>query len=330
MFKNLPKKNDDGIGIFERINPQNKFRKMIESQNIRNVHKNALAELSTKVPELKPIHLRIWNEERKELEKYLDEHEAMTVFDDETFGALMINFPEEGYEDKAREALAKAQDVYIKSEYEIDDDKDPITYHYLNNITSIDDIYKYLAEKIMKLPTPFKLVFDLSGVFEVHNANGVTYEVRDIYRKGSSKYKVNANIPILIQHPSDIEIVKRYIETILQNYHTSESPTKLLFVTNVLFKECKLVKTTGKIEGLPKEFEQSKWIITDNVDDNLCWYRFLAVCLNEKLAETRTFKINDRTSAAQRLLCDERGCSYSRNRPALANKILSEFNGVSI
>ena len=337
LFRNIRKKTDDPIDTFERKKVKDNFRKTIESQNIRDAHKKTMDELITNkpilrplAPELKPLkpyHQKMYEAENKELEDYLADHDGEFILDDNN-GILGVNFPEN--EDLARQALDKTHyklKIYVKQ----DATNEAISMHFLNKINSLDDIYEYLESSIFALPKPFKLTFDLSGVFEVHNGDKVTYEEREI--KGFvHKYNLNPEIPVVVQFNQDLDVVKKYIESILHNYQVSESPTKLIYVTSVMFKVHKLRKTNGKIANLPIEFIKSKYVITDNEDDKLCWYRFLAVCLNPKLANTKTFNIRDRTAAAKELLCKEHGIEYldNANRPTeAAKKLLSEFDGVT-
>ena len=50
-------------------------------------------------------------------------------------------------------------------------------------------------------------------------------------------------------------------------------------------------KVTGHIKDLPKEFIKNDFIISDNEDDKLCFYRFLAICLSEYDEKTKTYNL---------------------------------------
>ena len=175
---------------------------------------------------------------------------------------------------------------------------------------------------------------ELSGIFEIptNSNNGEVikydYESREIT---STNYKYFTNIPIMIQLPQDLERVKLYIETVLHNYSVSESSVKLTIVSSIAFIVSRLVKVTGKIEHLPEEFVKSRLIIADNEDDKLCWYRFLAICLNPKLINPKkTITIKDRTKQAKRLLCDERGAPYKTQLTKEAKEVLDNFTETSV
>lgn len=76
-------------------------------------------------------------------------------------------------------------------------------------------------------------------------------------------------------------------------------------------------------------FGKNKYIICDNIDDNLCWYRFLATCLDGRL-EKKPFTVKDRTASAKKLLCEEHGLQYTKKPSQAAKQLITSFNGITI
>ena len=210
--------------------------------------------------------------------------------------------------------------------------KNPIVVYYLNEIHKLEDIFNYLENTVYKNERkPFKITFNLSGVFETPKNNGdfiteYTYEEREI---NTTKYNNDNNIPILIQLNDELNRVKYYIESVLFNYSTTESNVKLIYVTSISFTISRLVKVTGKV-SLPDEIVRSKLIITDNDDDGLCWYRFLSICLDPKFGNTKKYDLTKRTSAARKLLCMDHGVSYSTKPTKAAKSIIDSFKGMPL
>ena len=190
----------------------------------------------------------------------------------------------------------KDQEVVTKNQ-----NKDPIVVYYLNSFSTIDDIFNHIENIVFKSERkPFKLTFELSGIFEIpikqhDEIIHYEYEKRII---NAVNYKYSSNIPITVQSNIDLDKIKFYIESVLHNYEVSESSVKLTFVSSVAFTISRLVKITGKLI-LPEELVKSKLIITDNEDDKMCWYSFLAVCVNPKLLNYKSYKLNDRTNYAR-------------------------------
>ena len=213
----------------------------------------------------------------------------------------------------------------------IDENCPTITY-YFNQISSLDNIYNYLKEVFSTEIKPFKLHFQLSGVFESpkydfeNDVELYEYEAKKIIWKNYRE-----SIPTLIQLPQDIEIVKLYIESVLHSYETTQSNTKLTIVGSIAFTISRMIKITGKINGLPDVFTKSRSIIVDNVDDNLCWYRAVSNCLNPKLISATEKR---RTQLAKQMLLKKYGIEYSNHMTnderEKSNKILNEFNGLDI
>ena len=131
-----------------------------------------------------------------------------------------------------------------------------------------------------------------------------------------------------------------YIESNLNSYETSSSSTKLTIVGSISFTVSRMRKVTGHIKDLPEEFIKNDFIISDNEDDKLCFYRFLAICLSDiiivnnveihKLADTQKYRVQDRTKVAKKILLKEHNIEYNTKIPKQGLKILKEFKGVTM
>ena len=277
--------------------------------------------------ELKPYSLQLFEKNNRDLIDYFETfgHEFTSKNDE----YLTVNKPNDEVKALAAYQMKKYHGSHIENKTR---DKNPIVVYYLNEIHKLDDIFNYLENTVYKNERkPFKITFNLSGIFEIPKKLGdeiteYTYEDREIC---PTKYKNDSNIPILIQLNDELNRVKFYIESILFNYSTTESNVKLIYVTSIAFTVSRLVKVTGKV-SLPKELVSSKMIIADNDDDGLCWYRFLSICLNPQLKNTKKYDLAKRTSAARKLLCMDHGVSYSTKPTKVAQSIINSFNGMSI
>ena len=123
----------------------------------------------------------------------------------------------------------------------------------------------------------------------------------------------------------------------LNSYETTTSNNKLTIVYAVSFTVSRMRKVTGHIKDLPNEFKNNNHIITDNEDDKLCWYRFLACCLfseltnpSKPLATKTKYNISDRTKRAKILLLEEHGITYKTKIPQAGIEILEKFNGTTM
>ncbi|KAK8839370.1 hypothetical protein M9Y10_032306 [Tritrichomonas musculus] len=246
--------------------------------------------------ELKPYSLQLFEKNNRDLIDYFETfgHEFTSKNDE----YLTVNKPNDEVKALAAYQMKKYHGSHIENKTR---DKNPIVVYYLNEIHKLDDIFNYLENTVYKNERkPFKITFNLSGIFEIPKKLGdeiteYTYEDREIC---PTKYKNDSNIPILIQLNDELNRVK-------------------------------LVKVTGKV-SLPKELVSSKMIIADNDDDGLCWYRFLSICLNPQLKNTKKYDLAKRTSAARKLLCMDHGVSYSTKPTKVAQSIINSFNGMSI
>ena len=153
-----------------------------------------------------------------------------------------------------------------------------------------------------------------------------SYEPREIR---VTNYKNTNTIPIIIQLNDELDSFKYYIETNLHNYTTAQSNVKLIYIASIAFTVSRLVKVTGKVK-LPEELIKSHLIITDNDDDGLCWYRFLSICLDPKLANAKKYSIVHRTQAARKLLCQDHGVTYSTRPTKAAQSIINSFKGMTM
>ncbi|WP_334089833.1 hypothetical protein, partial [Helicobacter typhlonius] len=346
FYNNLHKlKIKNSIDELHKQQTQTKFVSQINNEKSvihtqKANYKRMLDELLKNKPLLKPLPPK----EMKPLKPYAQKlfeaqnEELINFFKDfghdfqsKDIDYLVVNVPHE-YElalnllEQHRKAL-KDQEVVTKNQ-----NKDPIVVYYLNSFSTIDDIFNYLEDVVFKSERkPFKLTFELSGIFEIpikqhDEIIRYDYEKRVI---NAINYKYSSNIPITVQTNSDLEKIKFYIESVLHNYEVSESSVKLTFVSSVAFTISRLVKITGKLQ-LPEELVKSKLIITDNEDDKMCWYRFLAVCVNPKLLNYKSYKLNDRTNHARRLLCEEHGFPYKTKITNEALNFLNNYDGTTM
>ena len=278
--------------------------------------------------ELKPYHQKIFEGENQLFIDWISKfgHEFVNKADDQ----LLVDVPHDY--DKALFLLNQHRSRYPNSQ--IVNKKqtgEPFAVYYLNKIACLNDIFNYLDNVVFKNERkPFKLEFKLSGIFETpikQNDEVLRYDYDD-REIAYQRYDKITNIPIIIQLNADLDKVKYYIESVLHGHTTSESSTLLTFVSSIAFTVNRLFKVSGKL-SLPIELIKSNLIIVDNVDDKLCWYRFLAVCLNHKLCETKKYNINNRTNYANRLLAEEHGHPYKTHMTKQAKAIIDNFNGMT-
>ncbi|KAK8871739.1 hypothetical protein M9Y10_007479, partial [Tritrichomonas musculus] len=175
----------------------------------------------------KPYTQILFEKENQELLEYFEKfgHEFKSI-DEEN---LKINEPYD--ELKALECLEKARSKHPKDsdveEKNIDKDKnkDPIVVYYLNKIHKLEDIFQYLDNVMFKQEIkPFKLTFEIGGVFEIPEKNvspesdpEFTYEPRPVT---VTSHQFANTIQIVIQFQQDLDRVKYYIESNLYNHTT--------------------------------------------------------------------------------------------------------------
>ena len=218
--------------------------------------------------------------ENQELYDYLDKHSSKFVSKHRDF--LIINYP---YDlDQAVEQLVVYEKYQPTDTKERKDNGEPIITYYFNSISSLDDIYDALQRVFQIEAKPFKIHFQLSGVFETQEFDYEKYEEKYTYEAREILWKnYKSSIPIIVKNKQNLDECKLYIESILTSYETTTSNNKLTIVNSVAFTVSRMRKTTGHIKELPIEFKNSKFIIVDDEDDKLCWYRFLACCLYPEL-----------------------------------------------
>ncbi|KAK8839981.1 hypothetical protein M9Y10_031266 [Tritrichomonas musculus] len=274
-------------------------------------------------------HLLQFEPENQEIYDYLNKHHHSFKSKHKDF--LIINIPYDF--DKAVEKLSY-YDKYSSSKTvernDISKNK-PITIYYFNEISSLQDIYDKLQEVFLAELKPFKIHFQLSGIFETYNLDLETREETYTYEAREIRWKnYQSSIPIIIKNTEDINLVKLYIESTLSSYETTSSNNKLTIVSSISFTVSRMIKITGKIEGLPEEIIKSKSVIADNIDDKLCWYRFLSICLNPDLMKAL---VKRRTQIAKQLLLQKYGISYSNNMKnedrIKAQNILDNYQGTN-
>ena len=265
------------------------------------------------------------NDDNEELYEYLDKygHKFKSKHND----FLIVNIPHDF--DKAVETL-KAYDKFPQSETKERKDRGvPIVIYYFNEISSLDDIYDSLQQVYRTEIKPFKIHFQLSGVFETQDFDFETYSEKFSYEAREIRWRnYKSSIPILCKKQEDLDDVKLYIESVLHSYETTSSNNKLCIVSSVSFTVSRMRKVTGHIKDLPQEFKcNSNYIIVDDEDDNLCWYRFLVCCLYPELVDTKKYNIKNRTKIAKKLLLEEHNISYTTKIPKEAQTILDNYQG---
>ena len=216
-------------------------------------------------------HFLQFEPENQELYDYLNKHYNSFISKHKDF--LIINIPYDF--DKAVEKLSYYDNYSSSKTVERNDisKNKPIIIYYFNDISSLQDIYDKLQEVFLAELKPFKIHFQLSGVFETYNLDLETREETYTYEAREIRWKnYQSSIPIIIKNTEDINLVKLYIESTLSSYETTSSNNKLTIVSSISFTVSRMIKITGKIEGLPEEIIKSKSVIADNIDDKLCWY----------------------------------------------------------
>ena len=89
-------------------------------------------------------------------------------------------------------------------------------------------------------------------------------------------------------------------------------------------------KVTRHIKYLPVEFFKNDFIISDNEDDKLCFFQFLAICLNKELENTKKYNCTKRAKVAKKLLLKEHNIEYTTKIPNRGLKILKDFKGITM
>ena len=343
--------NESDVEYFEQ--EQNKIKRHYEIEDaikraneavdnaiqlINEFEKSNLKKIEPKLIKDKSHLLEYYIPENEELYEYLDKFN--NKFKSKHNDYLMINEPHDF--DKAVEVW----DYYTKYDKDYVDKEEyngsPIVIYYFNQISSLNQIFESLQQVFDRELKPFKIHFQLSGVFEtpVHDLENeekdhFEYEARNINWKN-----YQSTIPIIISSLQDLDYVKMYIESNLNSYETSTSSTKLTIVGSVSFTVSRMRKVTGHIKDLPEEFIKNDFIISDNEDDKLCFYRFLAICLSDiiivnnveihKLANTQKYDCAKRTKVAKKILLKEHNIEYNTKIPKQGLKILKEFKGVTM
>ena len=339
---------NDPVDEYHRMKTQDRFDEQRKDEKTmsaaRRTHDDMIKQLVNNKPllrplppksmkPLKPYAEKLFELQNKELADYLNNCGHEFVNKSEEY--LMINEPQD--KEKANIAVRQALNKYKKiddyTERVASKGDDPIHVYHLNKITKLDDIKTFLRERVYKLShKPFKLQFEVSGVFEepkqLDGSDMVVYEY--VFREVRSiNYSKGDKIPSFVHYVTDLDKVERYIESVLFNYSTTASNVKLIYVTNAVFTVSDMIKVTGYIPRLPVAITcKSKFVIVDNVDDKLCWYRFLAICKNKDLAD-RKFNVSNRTQAARKLLCADNGEHYTTRQTKKAKEIIDNFDGMT-
>lgn len=338
LFSELKQyKVNDPYDTFVRISNQNKFEKWFnnERQIIKQKHlkKQSLEQIINNKPLLRPLPPKTNKQPTPYIKKRFEKDNKSVIefinnnsnFVNECDKYLIVNEP---HDLKAAITMLKHYNKFKDEKIEINSLNDePIVDYYFNHIRTLENIYNAL-EKVFRIEyKPFKLQFTLSGVFEEYNLNQYEYTAEKIYWAGGD------SIPIIIKSYEDLSQVKQFINATLSHYQTSTSSKLLSIVASVCFRISKLIKISGKINGLPEEFIKSHAIIVDNEDDGLCFYRFLACCLDSNLTNAKSFNLKNRTSKAKALLLEKYGIKFTSNMTQKDKqrtyKILSSFKGIN-
>ncbi|KAK8870486.1 hypothetical protein M9Y10_008369 [Tritrichomonas musculus] len=161
----------------------------------------------------------IYNQEL--LEYFKDHGHEFENIDTEN---LMVNQPHD--EQKALAVLEETRRKYPNDseivEKIIEKDKDPIVAYYLNKIHKLEDIFRFLENVVYENEyKPFKLTFEIGGIFEIPDKNlqnkvsygyvspesdpEFTYESRPVT---VTSHQFANTIPIMIQLIADLDKVK--------------------------------------------------------------------------------------------------------------------------
>ena len=330
----IPSDHDHDISFEYDQQKENEIQKQISIAN-EALHK-ALEIIKTKehLPRLKSvdkslIETKYYFPENEELYNYLEQNNP--EFNSKHDDFLMINLPKDF--DKAVEAYqhySKYTNQTIEHRDQITNE--PIQIYYYNDITSLDEIKEELQNVFKIELKPFKIHVQLSGVFEQKEYDFITDEEKYSYEARDIKWKnYRSSIPIIVKDQQNLEDVMLYIESILHSYETTSSSSKLTIVGSISFTISRMRKVTGKIKDLPIEFIKNELIITDNIDDNLCFYRFLAICLDQNLSNKKLANITNRTNAAKKLLLNENNIEFKslRKLSNSAKDFINKYKGTT-
>ena len=233
-------------------------------------------------------------------------------YKDDTFSKFVevieINEPQQlnkclqAYNDNERQMKYSKTEVDKKNI-----DNEPVQLYYLNKgIHNFDKIFSFVEEIYNVESKPFKITFSVGGIYEIPLPGLITYEYRE------PNYNISKRqIPITIHTKEDLNILMCYINNFMYDIHklTSSSSDKLCWITSFCFNvsRCHKINYVNK-QWLPIEIINSRFIITDAVEDSLCWYRFIAACIGNK---SQNKDLSRRTTFAQKLLLEEYGLSYN-------------------
>lgn len=305
-----------------------KDKKIDEFEKTQNTKKNML-ELIPKFQKSNLKKVITIESENEELYDYIKE--SSHKFQSKSRTMILIKVPE----NQEMFDICYNENEYDNSKYkseEIDESKQnskkPCVLYYKNHeISSVDDIVNYLETIFKNEVKPFKLQFNIGGIYEkLLDSEKGTYE----YSYTHPNYNlVKRSIPTIMRTKSDIEAWKIYFNEYLhtlREFAFDSSLTKICAVTSIVFSVGRMIKVNGKIE-LPMEIVKSKSIIIDNVDDQLCWYRFLIACLGTKSQNTN---IKKRTSSAMKLCAEDHNIKYNTKMTKEAEDFIKNFEGVDI
>lgn len=304
------------------IKSNNAYIDVLENEIKENTKKSTLKLISTfdisKLKKVKEI-----DSDNDEVYDYIKKYH---LFHSKSKTMILLKEPEN------REAFdicynANESDRKYKSE-EIVKNKPAVLYYKNHDISNIDDIIDYLKHIFENEVKPFKLQFNVGGIYESIDSSNDEPVYK--YEYSHPNYNLaNRSIPVIMRTKADIDLWRIYFNEFLytlQEFSFEKSNTKLCAITSIVFSVGRMIKVNGKIE-LPEEIVKSKSIITDNIDDQLCWYRFLITCLG---TESQNKDSTKRTIAAKKLCAQDHNIKYTTTLTNEAKQFLDNFEGMDI
>ncbi len=176
--------------------------------------------------------------------------------------------------------LAKLQQVRNgygnKPNNEHIDDHGDYTLYYLNNLTSIRNIFKFLDGVYDKhKDSPFKLMCDAGFMQQSHDGDNISY-----HYKPPSEMNEQRAVPVVIASTSDLQTYKHYIYSYISEKmeETHEnSRNRFCAIVSFMFKVIPLTRTGKRIShlGVASGYEfllHRENIVTIECDYNICLF----------------------------------------------------------
>ncbi len=212
----------------------------------------------------------------KEITEFIKNHKPKFIDDaDDEYIPL---FPVDA--DTHEDFLAKLQQVRNgygnKPNNEHIDSHDDYTLYYLNNLTSVRNIFKFLDSVYDKhKDSPFKLMCDAGFMQQSHDGSNISY-----HYKPPSEMNEQRAVPVVISSPSDVETYKHYIYSYISEKmeETHEnSRNRFCAIVAFMFKVIPLTRTGKRIShlGVASGYEfllHRENIVTIECDYNICLF----------------------------------------------------------